>query len=295
MRRRSAWRALAATAALLAFAPAAQARAPKPAPRVLYYNQGNGLATESTFGFKVLQLTLEKSGVRYELRPSPLGRVTEPRAIEAISAGDHMDVAMLGTSAHADAHLTPVRIPIDRGLLGYRIFLIDGARQADFDAIRDRKDLSRISTLQGKGWPDVAILRNAGVTVWTGVYERLFAMILADRGDAYPRGVLEAHGEVEKHKGELPGLAVEKRLALHYRFTSFFYVAKNNTVLRDQLYRGLERAFADGSYDRLFNSDPNIRRSLAQADLRHRRIIEMDNPFLSAETRAIPERYWWRP
>lgn len=295
MRRRSVWRALAATTALLAGAPAAWARVPTPPPRIIYYNQGNGLATESTFGFKVLQLTLQKSGLRYELRPSPLGRVTEPRAIEAIMTGDRLNLAMLGTSAHADASLAPVRIPIDRGLLGYRLLLIDGARQGEFDKIHDRADLARITALQGKGWPDVPILRNAGVTVWTGVYEHLFAMTLAGRGDAYPRGVLEIHGELEKRRGELPGLAVEKRLALHYRFTSFFYVAKSDTVLRDHLYRGLERAFADGSYDRLFNSDPNIRRSLALADLSHRRIIEMDNPYLSPETRAIPEHYWWRP
>lgn len=295
MRRRSVWRALAVASALLAFAPAAQARAPTPAPRIVYYNQGNGLAAEGTFGFKVLQLALQKSGGRYELRPSPVGRVTEPRAIEAISGGDKMDLAMLGASIHADAQLAPVRIPIDRGLLGYRIFLIDKARQPELDKVRNREDLLRFSALQGKGWPDTPILRNAGVTVWTASYPRLFAMTAAGRGDIYPRGVMEAYGELALHREALPNLAVEKGLALHYRFSSFFYVAKSNTVLRDDLYRGLERAFSDGSYDRLFKSDPNIRRSLVQADLRHRRIIEMDNPFLSPETRAIPERYWWRP
>lgn len=295
MWRRIARPALAALAVALTFASAAHARAPAPGFRVIYYNQGNGLRTEKTFGFRVLLLALRKSGASYELRPSPLGRTTEPRAIEAISAGDNMDLALLGTSADADAKLAAVRIPIDRGLLGYRILLIDRARQPLFDDIRTRGDLTRISTLQGKGWPDVRVLRNAGVTVWTGDYERLFPMIVAGRADAYPRGVLEAFGEREKWGGELPTLAVEKGIALHYRFTSFFYVAKTNTRLRDDLHRGLRRAFADGSYERLFNSDPTIRQALAKADLRNRRIIEMDNPYLSPETRAIPDHYWWRP
>lgn len=295
MRRRSVWRALAAMTALFAFAPVAHARTSTPAPRIIYYNQGNGLVTERTLGFKVLELALQKSGVRYELRPSPVGRVTEPRAIEAIRTGNQMDVAMLGASDHADALLAPVRIPVDRGLLGYRIFMIDRTRQPEFDNVRTREDLARYTALQGKGWPDTRILRNAGITVWTGAYSRLFAMTVAGRGDMYPRGVVEAYGELELHRPELPTLVLEKGLALHYRFTSFFYVAKSNTVLLGHLYRGMERAYADGSYDRLFNTDPSVRRALALTDLRHRRIIEMDNPFLSPETRAIPEHYWWRP
>lgn len=265
------------------------------APRaVIYYNQGNGLAAEDTFGFKVLKLALVKSGRRDVLKASPLGRVTEPRAIEAIAAGNLMDVAMLGTSAAADAKLSAVPLPIDRGLLGYRLLLIDGARQTEFSQVRDLSQLRRLTALQGKGWPDVDILRHAGVTVWTGTYEKLFAMTMAGRGDFFPRGILEAYREQAMHSSANPGLEVESSLLLHYRFTSMFYVAKSNSVLHDDLYRGFVKAFDDGSYDRLFRKDPNIQSALDKAKLGRRRIIELDNPYLSPTTRAIPDRFWYR-
>lgn len=84
-------RAVLAAAPLLA-APLTSAAA-EASPEIIYYNQGGGLATETTFGFKVLKLALAKSGRRARLRPSPLGRVTEPRAVEAIATRNQMDVA----------------------------------------------------------------------------------------------------------------------------------------------------------------------------------------------------------
>jgi hypothetical protein len=274
--------------------PTAAARA-KAAPQVIYYNQGNGLAAETTFGFKVLELALAKSGRQAVLKPSPLGRVTEPRAIEAIAAGNLMDVAMLGTSIAADAKLAAVPLPIDRGLLGYRLLLIDGARQAEFSRVGDLERLRRLTALQGKGWPDVDILRHAGVTVWTGAYEKLFAMTLARRGDFFPRGILEAYGEQARQSAANPGLQVETSLLLHYRFTSMFYVARSNRALHNDLYRGFVRAFDDGAYDRLFHQDPGIQNALDRANPAQRRIIEIDNPYLSSTTRAIPDRFWYRP
>lgn len=264
-------------------------------PPLIYYNQGNGLAAETTFGFQVLKLALAKSGRSAVLRPSPLGRVTEPRAIEAIEAGNRMDVAMLGASIAADAKLAAVPLPIDRGLLGYRLLLIDGARQAEFSCVRDLQRLRRLTALQGKGWPDVEILRHAGVTVWTGRYEKLFAMTMARRADFFPRGILEAYGEQARHSPANPGLAVETSLLLHYRFTSMFYVAKSNPALHNDLYRGFARAFDDGSYDRLFHRNASIQNALKKAQLGRRQIIEIDNPYLSPATRAIPDRFWYQP
>lgn len=283
---------LAVLPALAVTAAPAAAKAPE---QVIYYNQGNGLAAETTFGFKVLELALAKSGRSAVLKPSPLGRVTEPRAIEAIASRNMMDVAMLGTSIAADAKLAAVPLPIDRGLLGYRLLLIDGARQSEFSRVRDLRQLRGLTALQGTGWPDVDILRHAGVTVWTGTYEKLFAMTLAGRGDFFPRGILEAYGEQARQSAANPGLEVETSLLLRYRFTSMFYVAKSNQALHDDLYRGFVRAFDDGSYDRLFRQDPGIQNALHRANLGQRRIIEIANPYLSPTTRAIPDRFWYRP
>jgi hypothetical protein len=56
--------------------------------------------------------------------------------------------------------------------------------------------------------------------------------------------------------------------------------------------RGFMAAYKDGSYMRLFDSHPYIQRALAQANLRERKVIELDNRYLSAADRKIPEEYW---
>ncbi len=264
-------------------------------PQTIYYNTGNSVPAEKTFDFRVLKLALSKSGKAYRLAPSPLGPATEPRVIEAMVSGQKLDVAWLGASADADDKLAPVLIPIDRGLLGYRLLLIDGARQAEFSRIRNLADLRALSMLQGKGWPDVAVLRHAGLKVRTGKYRDLFRMLMAGRADDFPRGANEIFGEQPSNLAGAPGLAIEKTLVLHYTFTSLFYVQKTNTILHDDLYRGFLRAIDDGSYEALFRSDPAIRVALTQANLKSRRLIEIDNPYLSPETRSIAPRFWFKP
>jgi hypothetical protein len=265
------------------------------AVRYLYYNQGSKFDAERAFPFQVLKLILAKSGKPYQLRPSPIGRATESRAIDALAAGEQIDVAWLGVSRSVDSKLLPVRIPIERGLLGYRVFLIDKRRQGDFRKIASLQDLRRFRALQAGGWPDIEVLRNAGIEVRTGDYTHLFQMTLARRGDYFPRSAMEAFVEKDRHAEDAPGLAVEETVALHYPLTSMFYVRKSDTTLHDDLYRGFQRAYADGSYMRLFTSNPDIRTALRQAKLAKRRIIEIENPFFPVEDRTIDARYWYRP
>ena len=286
-------------AALLAWlgvaVPLARAQAPPQAPQVIYYGQGSKGDVEHSLQFQVLSLAVRECGKPYVLKPSPLGKSAEARTISALADGEQIDVAWLGVSAANDRKLLPVRIPIDRGLMGYRIFLIDGARQPEFDRVRDLTDLRRMKALQGVGWQDVDVLRLAGLQVSTADYSHLFRMTLARRGDFFPRSAFEAFGEQAKHASEAPGLAVEKTLVLHYPQASMFYVRRSDPVLHDDLYRGLLKAYDDGAFMTLFNSNPGVRAALDQAHLKSRRVIEIDNPFLSAETRAIPQRFWYRP
>lgn len=267
----------------------------RPVSSTIRYNIGDSTPLETTFGFKVLKLALSKCDRRYDLEPSTIGRVTDPRAIEALRNHEGADLAVLGANRVADEQLLPVRIPIDRGLLGYRLLLIHRARQAEFARVRDLDDLRRFSALQGRGWADSTILRGAGLTVWTGPYPRLFEMMLAGRADFFPRSVGEIFGELERERPGHPDLRIEHTLALCYRFAPLFYVAPNNFALHDDIHAGLSRAFDDGSYDRLFHADPRIKAALSRAELGRRRVITLPNPFLSAQMRAIPERFWYRP
>jgi hypothetical protein len=262
----------------------------------VYYAQSNGAHLEDSFPCRLLKLALQKSGKPYVLLPSPKGDVTESRAMELIDARQGIDVEWVGANQAAEDRLLPVLFPIDGGLLGYRIFLIDGARQVEFSRIRSLSDLQAMTALQGKGWADVKVLRNSRLRVFTAFNrENIYKMLMVGRGDYFPRAAFEAFSEQKKFQGAAPGMTVEKTLALHYPLTLLYYVAKSNVTLRDDIYAGLQRAFQDGSYQKLFMSDPDVRTAIDLGDLSARHIFEIDNPVLPSDVKAIPPRYWYHP
>ncbi len=290
-----------ARAAALAFlAMLAVLAAPRCAGAVegntVYYAQGDGAAAEASFPFQVLKLALAKSGKPYVLKPSPIGKANSQRTADAMAADGPIDVQWIASSIADDKKMLPVLFPVDMGLLGYRVFLINGARQDDFSAIHDLDGLKQMVALQGTGWADVDVLRSAGLRVRTGpLYTNLFRMIVGGRADYFPRGAFEAYNEREKWSDTATGLAVEDSLVLHYPFATVFYVKKTDAILRDDLYRGLVRAFDDGSYKALFMTNPDVQTVTAKAHLKTRRVIEIDNPYISAEMKAVDKRFWYKP
>jgi hypothetical protein len=147
--------------------------------------------------------------------------------------------------------------------------------------------------VHGLGWIDTEIMRNAGLSVQTtSSYETIFKMVEGRRVDYFPRGVIEAYPEVESRKETEPSLAVENRLLLAYRSDFLFYVSPNQERLAATIARGFTAAWRDGSYLKLFNTHPYIQNALKRTNLASRKIIRLDNPFLSDEDRAIPDMYW---
>jgi hypothetical protein len=290
--------ARAATLAIAACALASGAAIPAQAGEghVVYYSLSNGEHTKDTFPFKVLKLALEKSGVAYDLEPSPAGVVTEQRATEIMTSGGKIDVEWVGANRTSGEVLSPIMFPIDGGLLGYRLFLIDGARQGEFSQVKSLDDLKKFLAIQGKGWPDVGVLRKSGMRLVTASNrEKIYQMTLAGRADYFPRGAFEAFSEQEKYGPETPGLAVEKTLVLHYPLTFLFYVQKSNKQLHDDLYRGLMAAVNDGSYKKLFLSDPDIKSAIERAQFKSRRILDIDNPNMPDDVKAIDKKFWFQP
>ena len=279
----------------LAFGAGAGAAAADGA-HVVYYSLSNGAHSDESFPFRVLELALKKCGKDYQLKPSPAGVVTEQRATEIMLSGGKIDVEWVGANAKSGELLSPVMFPIDGGLLGYRLFLIDGARQSEFSAVRSLSDLKRFVALQGKGWSDVEVLRKAGVTVRTAAdHIHIYRMTLERRGDYFPRAAFEAFTEQGQYVAATPGLAVEKTLILHYPLTLLYYVRRSDHGLHDDIYRGLMAAVADGSYKKLFLSDPSVRAALEQTQFKTRRILDIDNPVMPADVKAIDPSLWFRP
>ncbi len=248
------------------------------------------------FQIGMLKLILEKAGIDYKIT---LAKVvySQARIVHELKTGSgKINLYWMGTSDELERDLRPIRFPVYRGLLGYRVFIINNRHQPRFDAVKRLEDLQELIGIQGIGWSDIAILEHSGLRQLTGRYANILKMIHSgDRVDYFSRGGSEAYVEVKSHKNNYPSLAVEENILLVYPFAMFFFTNPDNTALAECLEKGFHNAYQDGSFHQFFYNHPHIKEMFAQTDMRNRIRIDIPNPFLSPETIAIPKRYWHGP
>lgn len=271
---------------------------------LLSFSVGNSLASAETIDLQMLtspnaeycdgllKLALSYSSTSYEYTYDTHPDSVE-RGIQQLKSGV-TDVLWTGTTAELEEVMRPIRIPLYRGLLGYRIFMIRDGDQHLFDNVQALRDLSRFTFGQGTSWPDTAVLKSSGLNVVTTLkYNRLFYMLEGGRFDVFPRGIHEPWEEM-KIRPEM-NLAVEEKLLLIYRMPFYFFVATENVKLQHEIEQGLEKAIRDGRFEEYFFASPLIRNMLKEANVKNRKAFYLENPILPPETPVDKKELWLDP
>lgn len=259
----------------------------KPLAVQLFQAKGH---TNNDYVKELLRLALDKSGKEYFLN-TMLVDAEQGREINIVKRYTGA-VITCGTSKEFEEEMLPVRIPIYRGMLGYRIGIINKSRQPEFSAVQSIDDFRKMSIGQGIGWADTEILKAGGFKVITADYQMLFKMVSRNRYDCFLRGINEAFDEVKVYGRENPEIAVETDLVLYYPFAMFFFVNRDDKELAHTIETGLKRAYEDGSFLDFFKTHPQTKSVLEDARLEDRRLFKIDNPTMTDQTKSIPSRYW---
>jgi len=181
-----------------------------------------------------------------------------------------------------------------KGLLGYRIFIINKNNQAKFDHVKTLADLKQLTVGQGRTWADARILEANGFKVIkANKYPNLFYMVEGGRFDGFPRGVHEPFGELDARPNM--ELGIEKNLMVYYQMPFYLFVSKNNKKLKAILEDGFEKAIADGSFDATFLADKAVQDVIAKANMKNRLVFRLSNPTLSKETPINRPELWFDP
>lgn len=240
---------------------------------------------------ETLELCLRKSGTRLKLKPSE-ENMQQGRSIFMLAQGKAIDVMWTMTSPEREKLLLPIRIPIDRGLLGWRLFLIRKEDQSRFNKIQTLSDLRKFSAGQGHDWPDMEILKTNGLSVIPSpTYDGLFRMLKMERFDFFPRSVIEIYEELESRHSF--GIDIEKKIAIHYPATLYFFVNNQNTKLAKHIESGCKAAIKDGSFNKLF--EKFYKSILTKSDIKNRRIFQLKNPLLPPKTPLDKKEFWYSP
>jgi len=228
----------------------------------------------------------------YELGPSRQ-EMNADRAQRLLSKSEEITVMARATSPEREAQLLPLRVPVDKGLTGYRLFLIQQPLQERLRGVQTLDQLQEFRIGQKNQWVDVEILRHAGFRVEESLdYASLFRMLPAGRFDLLSRGVNEILQEWNTYRTDNPELAIERGLLLYYPLPRYFFFAPSpeGERLAQRVAQGLDVLRKTGEFERLYRA--HKREILRGLELRGRRVLRIDNPTLGPQTPLQMPGYW---
>lgn len=266
--------------------------------RYVYHPPESALDKRYEYQWEILRTALERTKEKWgPFAMEASSRMTEQRqAFEMRNATGKLTVMYLSTTPEFERDLIPVRIPVDKNLGGYCVFLVRKEELPRFAGVRTVEDLRRVTFGLGLGWVDVKILKSNGLKVVTGSsYEGLFDMLANGRFDVFLRAAVEVLGEYDERKDRMPGLAIEPGIILYYPLPMYFWFPKTDEGRRlaERAREGMLGMIEDGTYDRIFMKYQ--KEKIDRLELKNRRVIKIDNPFLGPETPFEDKRLWFDP
>ncbi|MDZ7919702.1 MAG: hypothetical protein U5O12_06775 [Rhodoferax sp.] len=263
--------------------------------RYVYPPPESGSDVRLNYYWELLQAALDETAGKwgpYALQASPKV-MNAGRAELLLAASSDISVMARTTSIARENALHPIRIPLDKGLTGYRLFLIKADTQAWTDPVRTLEQLQQLSIGQGATWVDTDILRANGFTVVTAPsYDLLLPMLNSNRFDLFSRGVNEISQELASGSRTYPALAIERKLLLYYPLPRYFFFPRTaeGERLAQRAEEGLRLLMKNGKFEKKYQI---FKKSiLSGLQLSGRRVFKITNPLLPAQTPLADRDLW---
>lgn len=244
--------------------------------------------------FTLLTAALDRGGkYRIDYPYGDIKHLPLSTRINGVQNGE-LDVFFALTTPEYERDFIPVYIPLYRGVMGMRLAIIKNSNRSLFEHVRSLDDLKRFTAGQGQFWADSDILERNGIPLVRELkYPNLFRMLEAERFHYFPRGIHEPWGEVEAWKDL--DLSVDEHIMLWYTVPYYCFVSRSKPELASHLEEQLEAMVADGSFQKRFFEDDSVKLALRHANLENRRVIKLENPFLSPGTPLDRAEFWFDP
>ena len=245
------------------------------------------------FILEILNTALREFPGKYQPVPSAAAYPQTRSINEAVSPYGKIDLVWTMSTNEREAKLIPIRIPLDKGLLGWRIAFVNDKNKDILSQVKSLNDLKKFDAGQVHDWPDTEILQNNMLNVVSSsTYEAMFKMLAANRFDYSPRAIFEIWGELASHSS-MP-IFIDTHIVLHYPTAFYFFVSPRKPVFANDLKLGMERIITNGQFEKIFQKYQ--RDAIQKADIKHRTVIELRNPLL--DSRRLPlnrPELWFKP
>lgn len=247
---------------------------------------------------QLLQISLDHTEKKYgQAYVETTGYVLEQgRAERALTFGQHIDVYWMGTSLQREQSLKAIRIPLLKGLLGYRGLIIREHDRPYYQDADNWEQLTRHPACQGMHWPDSDVLQKGAFRVVRSArYTAMFSMLANHRCDIFPRGIHEGPGEVMAYSKDSEVLGWFDDWLIYYPFPMYFFTNKDSVHLAERIAEGLELMIDDGSFEQFMKQHPVTQHLFPLDQWSDRVQIKLANPELPKDTPVTNTRYWLVP
>jgi len=216
---------------------------------------------------------------------------SQMRSLSDLANDRGIDVSWSMTSTERERALLPIRIPLMKGLIGWRLPLVKRENVDMFKGVQSVEGLKKFQPGQMHDWPDTPILEWSGIRVFgSNSYEGLFKMLAMGRIDYFPRSAIEIWSELEQHVDL--DIAVASDVVIRYPTAMYYFVHPSRKDLHRKILSGLQTIIENGDFDRTFNQ--YYEGKINRAKLDSRRIIHIKNPLLPKNTPVDTQALWYQ-
>lgn len=207
-------------------------------------------------------------------------QMSRNRILWSLTHGNSINVIAEASNSQWSNKLIPVKIPIRKGIQGFRLFIIKKDKLPTLQRVTTLEQLMALSTGSGSQWSTRVAMEQAGFKVIvSNQYENLFGMLSKGRFTTFGRGVNEIFQEVKEFHKHYPELVVEDQIMLKIPLATYYFVSPREPRLAKRIEAGLQKLIENGQFDKLFYQ--HHCKYLVQSKLDQRTTFEIDNPFFS--------------
>lgn len=213
------------------------------------------------------------------------------RKLQFLRENKLINVAMAMTSQEREQDAIPIRIPIRRGILNYRLLMVHKKHLTKFENITTAAQLQELTVGLRRSWAlwdTMSYLDYKVVSAYS--YDSVFKMLAKERFDYIPRGIHEIYDEIAIRKKDMPALTVAPKIALYIPAAFYIFVAPNRPEIAHRIEYGLEQMLANNEIVTLFNQFYG--EAIKRSDIANRHIINVGNPLMPAETPFERKALW---
>lgn len=215
------------------------------------------------------------------------------RALRVMQKGDLFNLVISLASKDWDEAAIPIKIPLRMGANSYRLLLIHQDYLFRFNKIKTLEDFKSLSLGLDSDWTITRVFKDLNFNVIDATsYNSALSMLEDRRFDYIPRGVNEVFYEVNQSE-DLKNIIVEPTLALKIDLATFAYVSPKHPRIAKRLEIGLTKMSTNGELEKIFNK--YFLEDIKRANLKSRRIIEIENPLFTHKALLKNKSLWLSP